>query len=225
MSDSTVMTIVAATANQGKLGELRALLADLPIDLRATADALGSPLPVAETGQTFEENAVAKAHAVAEATHMVTIADDSGLEVDALGGRPGVRSARFAGEAATDADNNALLLEQLQDVDEGQRTARFRCAIALCDPWDTGNDTIVEGRCEGTIARSPSGTGGFGYDPLFVVAGVEGARTMAELALEEKNHLSHRARALAALRPKLEQLLRQRLGEAVQAFAPASTPP
>ena len=213
------MTVVVATANPGKLGEIRALLGDLPLDARSTADVLGAPLGVAETGDTFEQNAVQKARAVAEATHMLTIADDSGLEVDALGGRPGVRSARFAREGATDADNNALLLELLQDVEEGHRTARFRCTVALCDPWDPQNDTVVEGRCEGTIARSPSGLGGVGYDPLFVVASV--GRTMAELGLEEKNALSHRARALSALRPKLEQVLAHRLGEAAQALGAA----
>ena len=219
MCDSPVMTVVVATGNPGKLGEIRALLADLPVDIRSAADVLGGPLHVAETGETFEQNAIEKARAVAEATHMLTLADDSGLEVEALGGRPGVRSARFAGEGATDADNNALLLELLKDVEDGHRAARFRCTVALCDPWDTGNDLVVEGRCEGTIARSPSGAGGFGYDPLFVVTPV--GRTMAELELTEKNSLSHRAQALAALRPKLVQVVRTRVAEAVQALGAA----
>jgi XTP/dITP diphosphohydrolase len=223
MSESTVMTLVVATGNPGKLGEIRALLTGLPVEVRSAADALGGPINVAETGETFEQNAVEKARAVAEATHMLTLADDSGLEVDALGGRPGVRSARFAGEGATDADNNAMLLDLLQDVEDGLRTARFRCTVALCDPWDIGNDTVVEGRCEGAIARSPSGAGGFGYDPLFVVTGV--GRTMAELEIAEKNTLSHRAKALTALRPKLEQVVRQRVAEAAQVLSSAKDRP
>jgi XTP/dITP diphosphohydrolase len=210
------MTVVVATGNPGKLGEIRALLADLPVEVRSAADVLGGPLLVAETGETFEQNALEKARAVADATHMLTLADDSGLEVMALGGRPGVRSARFAGESATDADNNALLLELLEDVEDGLRAARFRCTVALCDPWDPSNDVVVEGRCEGTIARSPSGAGGFGYDPLFVVGSA--GRTMAELELEEKNGLSHRAQALAALRPRLLQVVRARMAEAVAAL-------
>jgi XTP/dITP diphosphohydrolase len=211
MTTSNIMSILVATTNPGKLTELRALLANLPVEVLTVADVLGQVQPVVEDGETFEANAQKKAREVAQAAQMITLADDSGLEVDALGGRPGVRSARFAKEGATDAENNAALLEMMQDVDDGQRTARFRCTIALCDPWAPEQSAVVEGRCEGSIARNPSGAGGFGYDPLFVVSGLD--RTMAELGAEEKNRISHRARALEAIRPMLEALVRQRIEE------------
>src|SRR5262249_25092396 len=153
-------------------------------------------------------NAVHKATVVAAATMMVSIADDSGLEVDALGGRPGVRSARFAHLRATDAENNAALLAALPDVEgEEARAPALRCVLALVDPWAPPGapPVIAEGRCEGSIAREPRGAGGFGYDPLFVVKGF--GRTMAELSEMEKNALSHRARAVDAIRPSLRQLL------------------
>jgi XTP/dITP diphosphohydrolase len=210
-TSAKVMTLVVASHNVGKLAEIRAILRGLPVDVRAVGELGGEPLHVVEDGETFEANALLKARAVAAATHLTTLADDSGLEVDALGGRPGVRSARFAGESATDADNNAALLGLLQDVDESQRTARFRCTIALVDPWDRDHPIVVDGRCEGTIARSPKGAGGFGYDPLFLVAGTD--QTMAELAADDKNRISHRARALAALRPELEALVERKLAE------------
>lgn len=212
MSSAPLLTIVVATGNQGKLAELRALLASLPIEVRSTAEVLSEPPTVHENGKTFEDNALIKARAIADATSLITLADDSGLEVDALGGRPGVRSARFSGEGATDASNNALLLESMQDVEGEQRTARFRCAMALVDPWHPDRPVVVDGRCEGLIARTPSGTGGFGYDPLFIVSGV--GRTMAELGMSEKNELSHRARALGAMRPEIERIVRERLAEA-----------
>lgn len=212
MTTADIMSIVVATSNPGKLIELRALLQDLPVELLTVADVLGQAPPVVEDGETFEANAQKKAREIAQATQMITLADDSGLEVDALGGRPGVRSARFAKEGATDAENNAALLDMMQDVDDGQRSARFRCSIALVDPWAPDQLSVVEGRCEGSIARSPSGAGGFGYDPLFVVEGLE--RTMAELAPDEKNRVSHRARALEGIRPVLETLVRQRIEQA-----------
>jgi XTP/dITP diphosphohydrolase len=207
-----VMSIVVGTTNRGKLGEIRALLEDLPVEVLSVVDALGDVPALVEDGDTFEANAVKKARAVVQATQMVTLADDSGLEVDALGGRPGVRSARFAAEGATDAENNAALLEMMQDVDDELRTARFRCTVALIDPWEPDEIVVVEGRCEGTIATSPSGAGGFGYDPLFIVSGV--GRTMAELEADHKNRLSHRARALAAAKPKLEAMVSARLEQA-----------
>src|SRR5262249_10147897 len=153
-----------------------------------------------------------KARAAANETRLVTIADDSGLEIDALGGRPGVRSARFAKEGATDAENNAAVLKALEEGEASQRSARFRCVLALIDPWSEAAPVLVEGRCEGRIASEPSGTGGFGYDPLFVVDGY--GRTMADLTEAEKNVSSHRAKAVAALRPRLEDLLSARLAAA-----------
>ena len=219
MTTSKIMSIVVATTNPGKLTELRALLANLPVEVLTVADALGHAQPVVEDGETFEANAQKKAREVAQAAQMITLADDSGLEVDALGGRPGVRSARFAKEGATDAENNAALLEMMQDVDDGQRTARFRCTIALYDPWAPEQSAVVEGRCEGSIARNPSGAGGFGYDPLFVVSGLD--RTMAELGADEKNRISHRARALEAIRPMLEALVRQRIEDSTRVLSDA----
>jgi XTP/dITP diphosphohydrolase len=203
--------LLVATQNKGKLEELRALLADLAVDVLSPADAGVDALVVKEDGATFEANATKKAKAYASATMMLTLADDSGLEVDALGGAPGVRSARFASETATDAENNAALLAALEALEATERKAggfpaRFRCVLALCDPYaDGGEPALVLGRCEGAIVASPRGGGGFGYDPLFVVAG--GERTMAELGADEKNRLSHRAQAFQRLRPVLEKTL------------------
>jgi XTP/dITP diphosphohydrolase len=205
--------LVVATANRGKLVELTDLVRHLPIDVVGVADVLETPPRVVEDGATFAENALKKARAVAVATGMLTLADDSGLEVDVLGGRPGVRSARFAREGATDAENNAALLAALGEVvpnaDGPSLSARFRCVLALIDPRSPEpNVHTVEGVCEGTIERTPHGTGGFGYDPIFLVAGSD--KTMAELPLGEKNRVSHRARAWAALLPLLEKLLAER---------------
>jgi len=213
---------VVATNNRGKLEELRALLEGLPIELLTLADVGAKDMVIVEDGATFEENAIKKARAVAEATMMLTLADDSGLEVDALGGQPGVRSARFAHERATDSENNAALLGRLGEVGdarddddllrglrrEGRFPARFRCVLALVDPYEAHEPHLSEGRCEGAITRTPRGTGGFGYDPLFVVEG--GDKTMAELAAEEKNRISHRALACLRLRPVLERTLLDR---------------
>lgn len=206
-------TLVVATGNRGKLEELRALLAGLPVEVRSVAEALKEPPVVVEDGETFADNATKKARTVGHATMMLTLADDSGLEVDALGGRPGVRSARFAHERATDAENNAALLAALDTLGDPPSPAgfraRFRCVLALVDPYTNGGEPrIVEGTCEGTITRAPRGSGGFGYDPLFVVEGTE--KTMAELREDEKNRISHRARAFAALRPLLERVLSER---------------
>jgi XTP/dITP diphosphohydrolase len=206
-------SIVLATTNHGKLEELRALLAGVPVELLTPEDVLRHKLAVVEDGKTFEENALKKARAVAHATMMMTLADDSGLEVDALDGKPGVHSARFAHERATDAENNAALLaaiDALTDPATGSRIesprARFRCVLALVDPfYKDGEPFVVEGRCEGTIGRAPRGSGGFGYDPLFLVDGTE--KTMAELTEREKNTMSHRARAALALKPALERVL------------------
>jgi XTP/dITP diphosphohydrolase len=206
--------LLLASHNRGKLVELRSLLGDLPVELVPLSSALPGRPQATEDGVTFLDNARIKAQAAAAATIMVTLAEDAGLEVDALGGRPGVRSARYAGEGATDAENNAALLKALEEVEDDQRAARFRCVIVVVDPWGEGDghEIVAEGRCEGVIARQPRGGGGFGYDPLFVVDGF--GRTMAELTDEEKNRTSHRARAVAALRPALEALIARRLAAA-----------
>jgi XTP/dITP diphosphohydrolase len=187
------------------------------VRVEAVSERLRDPPWPVEDGATFVENAVKKARAAAQATFMLSLADDSGLEVDALDGRPGVHSARFARERASDAENNAALLAALESFTDpvssaGEShgfSARFRCALALVDPFTAhGEPRVVEGICEGTIVRTPRGSGGFGYDPLFVVSGT--SRTMAELDAEEKRRFSHRARAFAALRPILEGVLDER---------------
>ncbi len=210
-------SVVVATHNRGKLDELRALLADLDVEVLSLEDVGKNGFTVVEDGSTFEENAVKKARAVAGATTMLTIADDSGLEVDALGGAPGVRSARFASERATDADNNAALLAALDTLEAdapGAATpeayrARFRCVLALVDPFvKDGEPFVVDGVCEGRITRTPRGSGGFGYDPLFLVEGTE--RTMAELDEKEKNRISHRAKAAEKIRLIVERVIAER---------------
>jgi len=219
MGRAYVDTLVVATTNRGKLEELRALLAGLPVEVRAVSEVLKEPLNVVEDGATFAENAVKKAKATAHATMMLTLADDSGLEVDALDGRPGVRSARFAHPRATDAENNAALLAALDAAGDPPEKAgfraRFRCVLALVDPFTgDGEPRLVEGSCEGTITRTPRGSGGFGYDPLFVVEKTE--TTMAELGEAEKNRVSHRGRAFASLRPVLERILAERAEQAAR---------
>jgi XTP/dITP diphosphohydrolase len=214
--------LLLATTNQGKLAELRALLGNLPIEILSLADVLPGRPPVVEDGATLEENALIKARAAVRDARMVTLAEDSGLEVDALGGRPGVRSARFAREGATDAENNEALLKALERVDDGQRRARFRCAMVLIDPRSEDGPIVTEGRCEGAINRESRGAGGFGYDPLFVVAGC--GRTMAELDKDEKGQVSHRGKAARALRPALEAMIARRVREARRLLDAAAAP-
>jgi XTP/dITP diphosphohydrolase len=180
--------LVLASRNPHKVREFRALLEG--VEVIALPD--GVQLPP-ETGETFEANAVPKARAAARATGRVSFADDSGIEADALGGAPGVRSARFAGEGASDADNLAKLIAE---APPGSPLA-YVCVIALIDPA-TGEERTFEGRCTGTMAPTPRGTGGFGYDPVFVPDGGDG-RTMAELSPAEKDAISHRGRAARAL--------------------------
>lgn len=219
-----VLTVLAATSNRGKLAEIRAILGDLPIEILGWSGIMKNRPQVAEDGATFEENALLKARAGAAASLMITVADDSGLEVDALGGRPGVRSARFSKDGATDAENNAALLAALEEIEDDQRAARFRCAMCLYDPWNEAEPTTTtEGRCDGTIARQTSGGGGFGYDPLFVVDGF-GGRTMAELTADEKNRVSHRARALAAMRPRLVALIEERIATSLRLLGADGAP-
>lgn len=208
------LSIVVATTNRGKLAEIRSLLAGLPVDLVSYGALFGDKPQAVEDGETLEDNAKIKARAAAAQAMMVTLAEDSGLEIDALCGRPGVRSARFSREGATDAENNAAVLDALAEVEDDQRTARFRCVLVLLDPWSDQPMIVTEGRCEGIIARVASGGGGFGYDPLFVVDGY--GRTMAELTEEEKNLVSHRARAVEAMRPALNALIQDRLRSSAQ---------
>ncbi|HHH28430.1 MAG TPA: non-canonical purine NTP pyrophosphatase [Polyangiaceae bacterium] len=219
-----VMSIVVASSNCSRVAEIEALLAEMPIEVLTTKDALGDAAPpVTLDGETFEANALKKAQAIASASMMLTLADAAGLEVDALGGRPGVRSARFAGEGATDAENNAELLRRLEEVDDSSRTARFRAAIAVVDPWNPAAPIVVEGRVEGRIARTVSGTGGFGYEPLFIVD--DEGRTLAELSEDERNELSHRAKVLRELAPKLEELVNARIEEADAVINGSYAPP
>lgn len=187
-------TIVLATRNRGKIAELQAMFKDRGLTVASLDDFPDMP-EVAETGATFEENALLKARAVSRVTGLTAVADDSGLEVDALHGRPGVRSARYAGEAATDEANYLLLLNELADVPAEARTARFVCVMVAFAPG--GATLTARGTWEGIIAEAPRGRGGFGYDPVFLVPGL--GRSAAELTPAEKNARSHRGKALAAL--------------------------
>ena len=195
-------TVVIATRNRKKFEELAAMLDGLDLEVRSLADFPGVPT-VPETGDTFEENAKAKALAYAHATGQWALADDSGLEVDALGGQPGVRSSRWGGEEGNDGLNNRTLLEALADHPKETWTARYRCVVALATPDRVL--LVAEGACEGQITDRPAGSNGFGYDPYFYLPDV--GRTMAQLAPSAKNRLSHRGRAIRALNPRLKKLL------------------
>ncbi|HEY8552182.1 MAG TPA: XTP/dITP diphosphatase [Thermaerobacter sp.] len=196
--------LVLATRNRGKVRELEALLKEAGLSLAvATLDAFPAVVLPEETGATFLENARLKAVAVARQTSLPALADDSGLCVDALGGRPGVHSARYAGPDATDAANNARLLAELEGVPADRRTARFRAVVVLALP--DGRWTWAEGEARGRILEAPRGDGGFGYDPLFLSD--ELGVTFAEAGIEAKNRVSHRSRALRALLPALRAWL------------------
>lgn len=195
MSASPPHSLAVATTNQGKLRELVLLLESAATIIPLSA--LGLTLPE-ETGATFEENARAKARFVATHSGLLALADDSGLEVDALGGAPGVRTARYAGDLATDEDNRRLLLEQMTGIPLARRAARFVCVIAIADP--NGQIVTTAGSCAGTIAELETGSGGFGYDPIF---GLADGRTLAQLSLECKNAISHRGIALRSAMPIL----------------------
>jgi XTP/dITP diphosphohydrolase len=196
------MRLLIATHNRGKLIEYHEMFADLPFNL-VTLDDVGIRDDVAETGATFAENARIKAMAYARQSGLLTLADDSGLQVDALGGEPGVHSKRYAGANKSDAERIAFLLDKLRGVPAGKRAARFQCVIALATPdgklWETA------GACEGEIAFEPRGENGFGYDPIFQIA-ERGAR-MAELSTAEKNKVSHRARTAEKARQILKQIV------------------
>jgi XTP/dITP diphosphohydrolase len=215
------MKLLFATGNRGKLRELRQLLDDLDqLELLCLAD-LPEALEIEETGETFAANAELKAREAAARTGLCALADDSGLEVDALDGRPGVRSARYAGEDASDADRIVKLLGELEGVEDARRTARFRCAIALAEPTaainanaaaDAGEATasaellaLEQGACEGRILEAPQGQGGFGYDPVFFVEQL--SCTFAEAPAEQKNALSHRGEAMRAIAPAVRRLV------------------
>ncbi|MGA2776104.1 MAG: RdgB/HAM1 family non-canonical purine NTP pyrophosphatase [Steroidobacteraceae bacterium] len=191
--------LVVATANAGKLREIQALLAQLPFDV-VSQSALGVESPE-ETGTSFLENALLKARHAAAATGLAVIADDSGLEVDALDGAPGIYSARYAGPTADDAANNAKLLQQMQEIPARHRSARYRCVLVYLPTGAAEAPTIVEGVWEGQIALEPRGFGGFGYDPYFWLPDL--GRTAAELESAEKNRLSHRGQAIRALQRAL----------------------
>jgi len=197
------MRILIATMNVGKLREYERLLAEVPGLELATMESLAESVDVVEDCDTFAGNAKKKATEIAAVARMPCLADDSGLEVDALGGRPGVRSARYAGQGATDATNNAKLLDELSDVANESRTARFHCAIVVVDS-DGHELAFAQGACEGRISREPKGAHGFGYDPLFIPEGF--TETMAELGPATKNEISHRAKAAEKLVPLLRQL-------------------
>lgn len=205
--------LVLATHNKGKLRELRELLRGqvpgLDVDTQVVdASAVGGP-DVAETGVTFAENSLLKARAVAEATGLVAIADDSGLSVDVLGGAPGIFSARWAGRHGDDAANLRLLLAQLADVPDPHRGAAFVCAAALAVPSsaspDGAREVVEYGQLAGTLLREPRGEGGFGYDPVLQPLGMD--RSCAELSSEEKNAISHRGQAFRALLPAIVEAL------------------
>ena len=202
-----MIKLLVGTNNPGKVREYAELLSDLPENVEITFPAReGLALDVEESGDTFEENARIKALAYAQASGLPSLADDSGLEVDALDGAPGVRSARYAGPDSSDVDRYRKLLGALSDVPARQRAARFRCVVALALP--DGSLYTADGTCEGEIGFTPRGEHGFGYDPVFIVAGFEG-RTLAELLPGVKNEISHRARALVAIQPVLRKLLQE----------------
>lgn len=190
---------IIATHNPGKVKEFKEILEPRGYDVKSLAE-IGFTEEIEETGHTFEENAILKAEAVAKAVNKMVIADDSGLSIDNLGGRPGVYSARYAGEQKDDQANIEKVLSELKGIEKEQRTARFRCALAVSIP---GEETkTVEGHVEGYIAEEPRGKYGFGYDPIFIVKDKD--KTMAELTSDEKNKISHRADALKKLSKLLE---------------------
>lgn len=193
------MRVVAATKNKHKIDEIQAITKEFGMEIISRADAGVPDIEIEEDGDTFEENSEKKARGIMNLCGDITIADDSGLMVDALGGAPGVISARFAGEDGNDEKNNEKLLKLLADIAPENRTARFVSVITMIYP--DGRKIVARGECEGHIIYQPKGNNGFGYDPLFVPVGFD--RTFAELNGEEKNKISHRAIALQNLRKKL----------------------
>jgi XTP/dITP diphosphohydrolase len=196
-----VKEVIIATKNAGKAKEFQSLFAEKGIEVKSLLDFDHVP-DIAETGKTFAENAVLKAEAIANYFNKIVIADDSGLAVDVLDGKPGVYSARYAGEQKNDQANMEKVLAELKGIPFEQRTARFHCALAVAIPQ--GRTVVVEGTCEGYITEEPRGTNGFGYDPIFYVPDQQ--KTMAELSKEEKNKISHRANALKELQKVWDEL-------------------
>lgn len=195
--------LVIATTNPHKIEEFRQLLAAVPFTLVGLGE-LGVTQDVAETGATFEENAILKAREYADLTGLLTLADDSGIEIDALDGGPGVYSARWAGADVSYETRNRTLVERLAGLPDDQRGARYRCALAMALPAPRGLIGLVDGVFEGRIAYEPAGHGGFGYDPIFYVP--EEGRTVGQMSADEKAQISHRARAARAAIPLLQQL-------------------
>lgn len=195
--------LLIATTNPHKVEEFRGLLAGLPFGLVSLTD-VGVSADVDETGTTFAENAIIKAVAYASMTGLPALADDSGLEIDALDGAPGLYSARWAGPDVTYAVRNRLIVDKLAGLSDQRRGARYRCAIAIAEPAPRGLLGVVEGTLEGRIAEEPAGEGGFGYDPIFLVP--EDGRTVGQMSASEKSRISHRSRAAQAARPLLESL-------------------
>jgi len=195
--------MILASKNKHKLEEIKDMLKDLNIELISMDEAGLSELEIIEDGETFEENSMKKAVTVMERTNAIAIADDSGLEVDYLKGQPGVYSARFAGENATDSENNEKLLRMLDEVPAQERSGRFVSVISVAFP--DGRKLSVRGECEGIIGFEEKGTEGFGYDPLFIIPKYE--KTFAQLGREIKNKISHRAKALEKFRNELENIL------------------
>ena len=204
----TRQRVVLATRNTGKIEELRRILAGVPgLDIELVGvDEFPDVAEVEETGETFVDNALLKARAVAAATGLPAVADDSGLCVDHLGGAPGVRSARWAGEPSDDDRNLALVIEQMDGVPAEYRGAHFACAAALVVPGR--GERTAQGKLEGRLIETPRGNGGFGYDPIFVAEG--DSRTTAELAPADKDAISHRGRAFRALAPMIAELLAEK---------------
>ncbi len=193
--------ILISTRNQGKVDEIAAIMKGFPTEFLSLADVSDVP-EVTEDGETFEENAIKKALIVAESTGIVTLADDSGLCIDALNGRPGVMSARYAGETASDAEKCATVLAEMQEVPDELRTARFVCVLALATP--EGDLKLFRGACEGTITREARGKAGFGYDPIFYYPEI--GCTFAQMDRDTKNRVSHRGKALEQLAAYLWEL-------------------
>jgi XTP/dITP diphosphohydrolase len=199
-----VPELLLATNNRGKVAEYRKLLADCGWELVTPSD-LGLTLASEETGDTYEDNATMKALKAAQVGGLHALADDSGLEVDALGGEPGPRAARFGGEGTTYHEKMSLLLERLEGVPPSERSCRFVCVIAIADPQ--GGARLCRGECPGLVAEAPQGEGGFGYDPIFYLP--ERGLTMAQISAEEKNAISHRGRAARIARRILKELLHE----------------
>lgn len=198
-----MIDLVIATRNRNKIKEIKDLLMDMPVNVMGLEDGNWQIPQIVEDGKTFKENATKKAKTIADLTGKITLADDSGLEVDALEGQPGVYSARFAGEDATDRENNLKLLQLIKDIPSDRRGAQFRCVIAVASP--NGRIEVVEGVCRGGIGFIEKGGQGFGYDPIFIPVGYN--KTFAELSMSAKNKISHRGRALEKAKLVLERLV------------------